>query len=83
MEILDIPAGGVAGDIGGLQAVLQQVYDTMMVHSGELIGVAQGIAGFAALWFIGGRVWRHIARAEAVDVYPLLRPFVIGRLCWG
>ena len=78
MEILDIPADGVADSIGGLQAVLQQVYTTMMAHSGELIGIGQGIAGFGALWFIGVRVWRHIARAEAVDVYPLLRPFVIG-----
>jgi len=78
MIILDIPADGVADSIGGLQAVLQQVYTTMMVHSGELIGIAQGIAGFGALWFIGVRVWRHIARAEPVDVYPLLRPFVIG-----
>jgi conjugative transposon TraJ protein len=24
------------------------------------------------------RVWKHIAKAEAVDFYPLLRPFVIG-----
>jgi conjugative transposon TraJ protein len=40
--------------------------------------VGQGIAGFAATWFIGSRVWGHIARAEPIDFYPLLRPFAIG-----
>jgi len=50
----------------------------MMVHSGEFIGIAKGIAGFATVWCIGGRGWRHLARAEAVNIYPLLRPFVIG-----
>jgi len=74
MTILDIP-GGTAGS---LQAVLQQVYNTMMIHSGELTGIGQGIAGFASIWFIGVRVWKHIAQVEPVDVYPLLRPFVLG-----
>jgi len=78
MIFLDIPTGGLADDIGGLQAVLKQVYDRMIVNSSALIGISQGIAGFASLWFIGVRVWRHIARAEPVDVYPLFRPFVIG-----
>jgi len=73
MVILDI-----AGDIGGLQSVLRQAYNSMMVHCGELIGIGQAIAGFAALWYIGARVWQHIARAEPVQMYPLLRPFGIG-----
>ncbi len=68
----------LAGDIGGLQGVLRQAYDAMMVHCGELIGIGQAIAGFAALWYISSRVWQHMARAEAVQVYPLLRPFGIG-----
>ena len=68
----------VAGDIGGLQATLDQVYNTMILHCADLIGIGQAIAGFAALFFIANRVWGHIARAEPVDVYPLFRPFVIG-----
>jgi len=68
----------VAGDIGSLQAVLKQAYDTMIRHCSELIGIGQAIAGFAALWYIGSRVWQHIARAEPVQVSPLLRPFGIG-----
>ncbi|MBN9384784.1 MAG: conjugative transposon protein TraJ [Chitinophagaceae bacterium] len=73
MIILDI-----GNDIGSLQGVLRQAYSAMMVHCGELIGIGQAIAGFAALWYIGSRVWQHIARAEPVQVYPLLRPFAIG-----
>ncbi len=68
----------IADSIGSLQAVLKQAYDAMIVHCGEMIGIGQAIAGFAALWYIGSRVWLHIARAEPVEVYPLLRPFGIG-----
>jgi len=68
----------MAGGIGGLQTTLQQVYSTMIVHCGELIGIGQAIAGFATLWFISTRVWRHLSRAESIDLYPLLKPFAIG-----
>jgi conjugative transposon TraJ protein len=69
---------GLAGDIGGLQTTLNTVYDAMIVHCSELIGIGRGIAGFAATWYIAYRVWGHIARAEPIDFYPLLRPFVLG-----
>jgi len=68
----------IANDIGSLQGVLRQAYDTMIVHCGDLMSIGQAIAGFAALWYVGSRVWQHIARAEPVLVYPLLRPFAIG-----
>jgi len=68
----------IATDIGGLQQVLNQVYKTMIVHCGDLITIAQAIAGFATLWYIAVRVWEPIARAEPVQLYPLLRPFGIG-----
>jgi conjugative transposon TraJ protein len=64
--------------IGGLQGVLDQLYQTMLPLCGQLIGVGQAIAGFAALAYIGIRVGRHLANAEPVDVFPLLRPFGIG-----
>jgi conjugative transposon TraJ protein len=64
--------------IGGLQSVLDQLYTSMLPMCSQLIGVAQGIAGLAALTYIGVRVLRHIANAEPVDVFPLLRPFGIG-----
>lgn len=69
---------GLSTDIGGLQATLDQVYATMIVHSSELIGIGQALAGFGALWFIADRVWSQISRAEIVDVYTLVRPFAIG-----
>lgn len=71
-------SSSLAGDIQGLHAVLDQLYNEMMPMCSQLIGVGRAIAAFAALWYIAQRVWRHIASAEPVDFYPLLRPFVIG-----
>lgn len=68
----------VAEGIHGLQGVLDHLYDQMMPLCGQLIGVARGLGGFAALFYIGSRVWKHLANAEAIDFYPLLRPFAIG-----
>ena len=44
----------------------------------QMTGVAKGIAGLGALFYVAYRVWQSLSRAEPVDVYPLLRPFVIG-----
>jgi conjugative transposon TraJ protein len=71
-------ADSLADDIHGLQGVLNSVYSEMLPMCSQLIGVARGIAGFGALWYIAARVWRHLANAEAVDFYPLLRPFALG-----
>ena len=64
--------------MAGLQATLNTVFQTMLGKCGELIGVGQGLAGFGALLYIVYRVWGHLARAEPIDFYPLLRPFGIG-----
>ena len=69
---------GIAGDISGLQSVLDNIYSQMLPLCSSLIGVGRGIAGFAATWYIAYRVWGHIAKAEPIDFYPLFRPFVIG-----
>src|SRR5258706_14455134 len=73
-------AQNFTGEIHSLQSVLDQLYYEMLPLSSKLIGVSRGLAGFAALWFISSRVWRHMANAEPIDFYPLLRPFAIG-LC--
>ena len=70
--------GGLAGDIKSLHSVLDQLYDEMIPLCSQLIGVGRGIAGFAAMWYIAARVWRHLSHAEPIDFYPLFRPFVIG-----
>ncbi len=73
-----VHAQGAASDIKGLQLVLDQLYSDMIGLSSSLISVSRGLAGFGALFYIATRVWRHIAAAEPVDFYPLLRPFVLG-----
>lgn len=71
-------AQGIADEMKSMHEVLEQLYREMMPLCGQLMGVGQGIAGFAAMWYIGSRVWRQIANAESIDFYPLFRPFVIG-----
>jgi len=68
----------LADEMSSLHVLLEQLYDEMIPLCSNLIGVSQGIAGFAALWYIASRVWRHLANAEPIDFYPLFRPFVIG-----
>lgn len=68
----------IADDLRGLHKVLDNLYDELMPLCGQLIGVGSGIAGFAALWYIAARIWKHLANAEPIDFYPLLRPFAIG-----
>jgi conjugative transposon TraJ protein len=73
-----VQAQNIGNDINSLHSILDQLYDEMMPLCSNLIAVGQGIAGFAAIWHIASRVWRHIANAEPIDFYPLFRPFVIG-----
>lgn len=62
----------------GWHSVLEKLFEEMMPLSSRMRDVGRAIAGFAALWYIAMRVWKHIARAEAIDFFPLLRPFGIG-----
>jgi conjugative transposon TraJ protein len=63
-----------------LHLILRNLYAEMMPLCGAMAGVAKGIAGLGALFYVAYRVWQSLARAEPIDVYPLLRPFAIG-LC--
>lgn len=72
--------GWVSDEVKSLQQVLEDLYNDMIPLCSGLIGVGRAIAGFAAIFYIGYRVWRHIANAEPIDFFPLLRPFAIG-LC--
>lgn len=73
-----VTAQSLADDIGSLQSVLDQLYEEMIPMCSQLSAAGRAIAGVAATWYIAARVWRHIAAAEPVDFYPLLRPFAIG-----
>ena len=68
----------ISTGIGGLRSVLDQLYASMLPLCDQLITVAQGIGGLAALTYIGARVLRHISAAEPVEMYPLLSPFGKG-----
>ena len=71
-------AQSTGDETGGLQQVLNQLYQEMLPLCSQLIDVGRGLAAFAAMWYIAYRVWGHISRAEPIDFYPLFRPFVIG-----
>jgi conjugative transposon TraJ protein len=73
-----LQAQGYSGEIHSLQSVLDQLYTDMLPLCSKLIAVGRGLAAFAALWYISSRVWRHLANAEPIDFYPLLRPFALG-----
>lgn len=74
----DVPITGLSSNIAGLQSTLDSVYDTAMGNCGELVGVGQALAGFGALFYVCYRVLGHIAKAEDIEVLPLLRPFVLS-----
>lgn len=61
-----------------LHQILRSLYDEMMPLCGDMTDVAKGIAGLGALFYVALRVWQSLAKAEPVDVFPLLRPFAIG-----
>lgn len=63
-----------------LHEILRSLYTEMMPLCSNMAGVAKGIAGLGALFYVAVRVWQSLARAEPIDVYPMLRPFAIG-LC--
>jgi TRAP-type C4-dicarboxylate transport system permease small subunit len=73
-----LQAQDIGDKMSSMHSVLDQLYKEMLPLSSRLIRVGQGIAGFAATWYIASRIWRHIAHAEPIDMYPLFRPFVIG-----
>ena len=65
-------------DFDNLHQILRQLYDDMMPLCSNMVGVAKGIAGLGALFYVAYRVWQSLSRAEPIDVFPLLRPFALG-----
>lgn len=65
-------------DFANLHTILESLYNEMMPLCEDMLGVAKGIAGLGALFYVAVRVWQSMARAEPIDVYPLLRPFALG-----
>ena len=65
-------------DTDNIHTILRQLYDDMMPLCSQMTGVARAVAGFGALFYIAYRIWQSLARAEPIDVFPMLRPFAIG-----
>ena len=65
-------------DFSNLHTILESLYNEMMPLCGDMLDVAKGLAGLGALFYVAVRVWQSLARAEPIDMYPLLRPFAIG-----
>lgn len=61
-----------------LHQILRDLYNSMMPMCSDMVGIAKGIAGLGALFYVAYRVWQSLARAEPIDVFPLLRPLAIG-----
>jgi len=78
IPLISLAQSSPSGDVSGLNSVLDKLFNEMIPQAQKLIDVSQAIAGFGALWYIAFRVWKHLARAEPIDFYPLLRPFAIG-----
>ena len=68
----------LAVDFDNLHQILRNLYMEMMPLCADMTGIAKGIAGLGALFYVAYRVWHSLATAEPVDVYPLLRPFALG-----
>ena len=68
----------LAINFDNLHQVLRSLFTEMMPLCGNMAGIAKGIAGLGALFYVAYRVWQSLSRAEPIDVFPLLRPFVIG-----
>lgn len=65
-------------EFDNLHTILRSLYTEMMPLCSNMSGVAKGVAGLGALFYVSVRVWQSLARAEVIDVYPMLRPFAIG-----
>ncbi len=66
------------GEFESLHQILRNLYIEMMPLCSNMAGAAKGIAGLGALFYVAYRVWQSLAKAEPIDVYPMLRPFAIG-----
>jgi conjugative transposon TraJ protein len=85
MILLQQPAGTYVDysfyqKFASMEEAVMTAFTEVLEGMGNLGAVTSAIAGIGATLFIGMRVLGHFARAEPIDVFPLLRPFAIGFL---
>ena len=71
-------AQGLSASAPGMEGILEGVYESLLPLCQQLMEPARALAGLGALLYIAHRVWGHLARAEPIDVFALLRPFALG-----
>lgn len=47
-------------DFSNLHSILRSLYDEMMPLCSDMAGVAQGIAGLGALFYVAYRIWQAL-----------------------
>lgn len=86
MALLCLPVIAMAQSIPetmhGMHGILADMKAKIIPRCGVLLGYARILACGGATFYIGYRVWKHIANAEPIDFFPLFRPFVL-LLCIG
>lgn len=66
-------------DVVTIGETLDTARETLVsTHLSTFSSIGRAIGAIGALLYIAYRVWGHMARAEAIDVFPLLRPFALG-----
>ena len=68
------------GAISSIEEAADALFDTMLPEFSSFIAIGQAIGLIGSLFYVFYRFWAHMARNEAIDVYPLLRPVVISML---
>ncbi|MFI3306695.1 MAG: conjugative transposon protein TraJ [Rikenellaceae bacterium] len=61
-----------------IHSILRNLYLEMLPLCEDMTAVAQGIAALGALIFVSSKVWQSLARAQPIEIYPMLRPLVVG-----
>ena len=48
-------------DFSNLHSIMRSLYDEMMPLCSDMAGVAQGIAGLGALFYVAYRIWQALS----------------------
>lgn len=69
-----------SGAITSIEEAADTLFDNMLPEFSSFVGIGQAIGLIGALFYVFYRVWAHMARNEAVDVFPLIRPLVLSMI---
>ena len=80
----------LATNFDNLHQVLRNLYQEMLPLCGDMVGIAKGVAGLGALFYVAYRVWKALASAELSTYFRCCAPSPSGCVslcfrpsCWG